>query len=81
MSTSVLLREIGGCGALQLVFDDVAGQVNSNRISVEDSQFIGNSAGWGGAVGLFTSHTLNSSLLFTNCTFLETRHQLEQPYI
>ena len=62
-----------GGGALQLGYGNTA-KVANNQIVVEDSEFIGNSAGWGGAAAFFVSRARfdvkNSIISFFNCTFI-----------
>ena len=61
-------------GALLLSFYSVGGEIANNSILVQNTNFIGNSAEFGGAVSFFTSRTRsnqNNSLSFTNCSFVE----------
>ena len=61
-------------GALLLSFYSVGGEIANNSISIQNTNFIGNSAEFGGAVSFFTSRTRsnqNNSLSFTNCSFVE----------
>ena len=46
-----------GGGALQLGYANTE-KVANNQIVVEDSEFIGNSAGWGGAAAFFVEQGL-----------------------
>ena len=65
-------RERGG-GALQLGFVNTEKETH-NRIIVQDTEFVGNSAGWGGAVAFFVSRSrfdVNNTISFFNCTFIE----------
>ena len=61
-----------GGGALQLGYVNTK-KVANNHIIVEDSKFIGNSAGWGGAAAFFVSRAsfdVQNSISFFNCTFI-----------
>ena len=61
-------------GAVLLSFYSVGGEIANNSISVQNTNFIGNSAEFGGAVSVFTSRTRsnqNNILSFTNCSFVK----------
>ena len=61
-------------GALLLSFYSVGGEIANNSILIQNTNFIGNSAEFGGAVSLFTSRTRsnqNNILSFTNCSFVK----------
>ena len=64
-------QERGG-GALQLGYV-VTHNVAHNDITVQDTEFVNNSAGWGGAVGFFSSRSkmdVENKLNFINCTWI-----------
>ena len=61
-----------GGGALQLGYVNTE-KLSHNRITVHDTEFVGNSAGWGGAVVFFVSRArfdVNNSISFFNCIFV-----------
>ena len=61
-----------GGGAQQLGYGNTA-KVANNQIVVEDSEFIGNSAGWGGVAAFFVSRVrfdVKNCISFFNCTFI-----------
>ena len=60
-----------GGGALQLGYV-VTHNVSLNTIAVHDTEFVNNSAGWGGAVAFFSSRSkkdTRNKLAFNNCTW------------
>ena len=60
-----------GGGALQLGYV-VTHNVSLNTIAVHDTEFVNNSAGWGGAVAFFSSRSkieTRNKLNFNNCTW------------
>ena len=62
-----------GGGALQLGYVNTETKAH-NKIIVRDTEFIGNSAGWGGAVAFFVSRSkfdVHNNISFFNCTFIE----------
>ena len=58
-------------GAVLLSFYSVGGEIANNFISVQNTNFIGNSAEFGGAVSFFTSRTRSNQNSFTNCSFVK----------
>ena len=61
-----------GGGALQLGYVNTEKE-SHNCIIVRDTEFVGNSAGWGGAAAFFVSRArfdVNNSISFFNCIFI-----------
>ena len=62
-----------GGGALKLGYFVKDRNVVGNNITVQDTSFINNSAGWGGGVGFFSSRfklELRNTMIFFNCTWI-----------
>ena len=62
----------GGGALLVIIAQFTLHKVAYNRITVSDSVFINNSAGWGGAIALASrSSTLELNMVFINCSWIK----------